>query len=135
MPTQFQLAVNGVQRLHPGKAAVLARRIASGWHDSAPCAQAAIPDAWFPDPATPKADLAAPLAVCATCPVRRSCLAFGLLGADTGLWGGLTDLEREEALDDLAAGAGVDATLDRLLAVAANAAVGVTGALFARGAA
>jgi len=57
------------------------------------------------------------LAVCESCPVRRSCLAAGLLGHEAGVWGGTTEDERDNALDDLNAGAGVDPVLDRLLAV------------------
>lgn len=122
MNRQLTLLIGG--RLHPGKAAVLARRITPGWHDDAPCAHAKDPDAWFPDPGTPPDALTAPLAVCAACPVRRSCLAFGLLGADTGLWGGVTDLDRAMAVDLLVTGASVDPLLDRLLDLAENTAAG-----------
>jgi len=97
------------------KAAALARRIESGWQAQGACAGAADPDAWFPARSVARRDLAEPLAVCESCPVRRSCLAAGLLGHEAGVWGGTTEDERDDALDDLNVGAHVDAVLDRLL--------------------
>jgi hypothetical protein len=106
-------------RLHPTKAAVLARRIVFGWQDTAACLGSSDPDAWFPDPGTHVRDLFIPLAICEGCLVRRSCLASGLLGAETGLWGGTTDTDRDDALAEISIGTGVDLVLDRLLDEAA----------------
>lgn len=40
-------------------------------------------------------ETAAALAVCATCPVRESCLEFALVTRqEDGVWGGLTETER-----------------------------------------
>lgn len=118
MGTQMILPITG-SRLHPTKAAVLARRIANGWQDTAACTEAPDPDAWFPDPGTHVRDLFIPLAICEGCPVRRSCLAAGLLGGETGLWGGTNDTDRDNALAEISIGKGVDLVLDRLLDEAA----------------
>lgn len=91
------------------------RRLASGWQDNAVCATAPDPEAWFPAPRTPPADLLKPLSVCATCPVRRVCLAYGLLNGESGLWGGITDEERAGAAAEIVAGADFEETLDRLI--------------------
>jgi WhiB family transcriptional regulator, redox-sensing transcriptional regulator len=41
-------------------------------------------------------EYAAALAVCATCPVRESCLEFALVTRqDDGVWGGMTENERK----------------------------------------
>jgi hypothetical protein len=96
-------------------APALTRRLASGWQEAAACATAPDPEAWFPAPRTPEADLVEPLRVCSSCPVRRACLAFGLLNGETGLWGGVTDDERIAASHAIAAGADLDDTLDELI--------------------
>jgi hypothetical protein len=113
--TQLTLAL--APSLHGTKAGALQRRIEPGWQASAACAAAVDPDAWFPARSTPRRDLAGVLAVCEVCPVRRSCLAAGLLGHEAGVWGGTTEDQRDAALDDLNAGDPVDSVLDRLLAV------------------
>ena len=47
---------------------------------------------FFPDT---DEEVAAALAVCATCPVREACLEFALVTRqDDGVWGGLTETER-----------------------------------------
>lgn len=93
----------------------LSRRLSTGWQEAAACATAPNPEDWFPAPRTPPSDLRAPLRVCAGCPVRRSCLAFGLLNGEAGLWGGVTDDDRTAASHAVAAGADLDDTLDRLV--------------------
>ena len=110
--------------LHAAKAAALARRITPDWQQQAACAASAEPDAWFPGPRALRAELAVPLAICATCPVRRCCLAAGLLGSERGIWGGTTERERDTAADALNAGARVDAVLDRLLTAPQASTVG-----------
>lgn len=57
------------------------------------------PDLFFPVAAegTPLGDaqVAAAVAVCRTCPVRRQCLAHALdVGEEFGIWGGLTESDR-----------------------------------------
>ena len=107
-------------RIHPSKAAALGRRIEPGWQKDAVCRNAKDPDAWFPHDATPVGDLAEPLDGCARCPVRRSCLAVGVLGREHGIWGGALESERLDALADLSAGARVDVVLDTLLALVSD---------------
>jgi hypothetical protein len=86
--TQLPLAEPAA--LHPVKARALANRITQGWRDRAACATADDPEAWFPDPSARRSDLSAVLNVCHGCPVRRSCLAAGLLNHEHGIWGGTT---------------------------------------------
>ncbi len=117
MPVQVpgQLPLPIATQMHPHRAAALAGRIEPGWQVAAGCHGAKDPDAWFPHDHAPPADLVGPLTVCAACPVRRSCLAAGLLGNEHGLWGGVTEVARRDALGDLTAGAPVDVVLDRVL--------------------
>jgi hypothetical protein len=112
--TQLTLAL--APGLHSSKAGALRRRIEPGWQANGACADTADPDAWFPAHSAPPDEIAEALATCAGCPVRRSCLAAGLLGREYGLWGGATETQRDAALGDLNAGAQVDPVLDRLLA-------------------
>jgi hypothetical protein len=84
--------------LHAAKAGALRRRIQPGWQADAACADTDDPEAWFPDRTARPDDVTEPLAICAACPVRRSCLAAGLLGREYGLWGGTTDTQRDAAL-------------------------------------
>lgn len=110
-----QLSIPMPRRLHPVKAAALGRRIHPEWRAEGACLDAKDPEAWFPHPGTPWADLAEPLAACAGCPVRRSCLASALLHEEAGIWGGTTRTERRPAIQRLAAGGPVDLVLDELL--------------------
>jgi hypothetical protein len=110
-----QLAMPLPRRLHPTKAAVLARRITPDWRDEAACTTAKDPDAWFPHPSTGWEFLAEPMTACAGCPVRRSCLAAALLGDEAGIWAGTDRTDRRPALTRLAAGGAVDLVLDELL--------------------
>ena len=102
-------------RIHPAKVGALGRRIEDGWQKNGLCRDAKDPDAWHPHDATPVTDLAEPLGACARCPVRRSCLAVGLLGREHGIWAGTLTGDRLDALAELAAGAKVDDVLDDLL--------------------
>jgi len=105
--------------LHASKAGALRRRIEHGWQADAACGDTDDPDAWFPPRTATAEDIAGPLSVCARCPVRRSCLAAGLLGREYGLWGGTIEAQRDAALGELNAGASVDSVLDQLLAIPA----------------
>jgi hypothetical protein len=111
-----QLTLSLATGLHSSKAGALRRRIEPGWQADGACVDTDDPDAWFPARTAPPDEIADALALCAGCPVRRSCLAAGLLGGEYGLWGGTTEAQRDTALDDLNADAQVDPVLDRLLA-------------------
>ena len=66
------------------------------WRAKAACRD--IDTSWFfPDgDAVGDADVAAALAVCASCPVRDECLEFALTTRqDDGIWGGTTEAERK----------------------------------------
>jgi WhiB family redox-sensing transcriptional regulator len=76
----------------------LRRRIDPDWQDLGACADTDDPDAWFPAPTATAEEIAVPLAICLACPVRRSCLAAGLLGREYGIWGGTTEDERRALL-------------------------------------
>jgi hypothetical protein len=102
--------------LHASKAGALRRRMEPGWHAEAACRDADDPDAWFPARTARPEQIAEPLGICAECPVRRSCLAAGLVGREYGIWGGATEAQRDAALAELHTGAFVDPVLDRLLA-------------------
>lgn len=89
----------------------LADQIEPGWTTRAACAVSSLdPDAWFTDPGIPT-HLAA-RAVCAGCPVRRSCLAWALATTEPeGLWGGADHLERRTLRAALAGGIPVSVVL------------------------
>jgi len=60
-------------------------RIQRGWWRHGSCASAD-PEAWFPEPnAKPEPAVER---VCATCPVRKSCLSWALLADESGIWAG-----------------------------------------------
>jgi hypothetical protein len=70
--------------------------ITQPWAALARCAQIDDPEIFFPEP---DASPAPALAVCATCPVRRPCLAFALdHRLSCGVWGGTTARERAALL-------------------------------------
>jgi hypothetical protein len=105
--------------LHAVKARALSNRIKPGWQERAACGNTTDPDVWFPERSVPRRHLAEVLSLCEGCPVRRSCLAAGLLGHEYGIWGGTTEAERDAALEDLTARTRTDDVLDRLLGVPA----------------
>jgi hypothetical protein len=118
MTTFTQVALAESAALHPVKARALGNRIAPRWREQAVCAAADDLDAWFPDPDTRRSELVDVLSICRACPVRRSCLAAGLLGHEHGVWGGTTEAERNEATAELSTTASrTDAVLERLLAL------------------
>jgi hypothetical protein len=114
--SEFTRRVAAGPGLHASKAGALRRRIEPEWHTDAACRDTADPDAWFPARTASAEEIVEPLAICAGCPVRRSCLAAGLVGREYGIWGGTTEAQRDAALAELHAGALVDPVLDRLLA-------------------
>jgi len=86
--------------------------VAPRWQEEAVCASAD-PEQWFPGKGG-SARLAR--AVCAGCPVSRSCLASALLFAEDGIWAGTTPIHRRSAYRAIVNGADVDQVLDQLLA-------------------
>ncbi|NUS52082.1 MAG: WhiB family transcriptional regulator, partial [Nocardioidaceae bacterium] len=70
----------------------LRARIGPGWQFGASCASAD-PESWFPDAQGAQVKPAV-TRVCASCPVRRSCLAAALLWNVEGIWAGTTERER-----------------------------------------
>jgi hypothetical protein len=81
-------------RLSQTVRAELAEHIASRWSTHAACSASTVyPDSWFADPAEPGYQTAR--AVCASCPVRRCCLAHALTHDEPdGIWGGADPTER-----------------------------------------
>jgi WhiB family redox-sensing transcriptional regulator len=75
--------------------AELTAQIAARWAAKAACAASTVdPDSWFTDPSKP--NHVAARAVCAGCPVRRSCLAYALAhDLQDGIWGGTDEAERD----------------------------------------
>ena len=69
------------------------------WRSAAAC-RSADPDLFFPisDSGPAREQAAKAKAICATCRVRRECLAFALqTGQIHGIWGGATEHERAAA--------------------------------------
>jgi WhiB family redox-sensing transcriptional regulator len=67
------------------------------WRSDAAC-RSADPELFFPISAFGQAleQVAEAKAICARCPVRRQCLAFALRTRQAhGIWGGLTEEERD----------------------------------------
>ena len=82
------------------------------WQEEAVCASTD-PEQWFPSKGgSPRLACA----VCAGCPVRRSCLASALLFAEDGIWAGTAPTHRRAAFRSIGNGADVDGVLDQLLA-------------------
>jgi hypothetical protein len=80
------------------------------WFVGAPCGSAD-PDAWFPEAAA----IEQVQRTCQTCPLRRPCLAVGVLGNEHGIWGGTSRVQRTRVRARLAAGQPVPLVLARLL--------------------
>jgi hypothetical protein len=93
-PTAMPPVVLVITRLSQAVRAELVEHIAPGWLTDAACAAGTVhPNSWFTDPAEPGYQAAR--AVCALCPVRRSCLAHALThGEPDGIWGGADTTER-----------------------------------------
>jgi hypothetical protein len=97
--------------LHGEPERSLRASITPRWQKHAGCASTH-PEQWFQ---AKGGFLRLACAVCAECPVRRSCLATALLFDEDGIWAGTTPSRRRAAY--LAISDGVDTTvvLDRLL--------------------
>ena len=69
----------------------------SDWFDDAAC-RGVDTDVFFPASATEEAASEAKT-ICATCPVRETCLEFALENRPPeGIWGGLTPIERHRTI-------------------------------------
>lgn len=88
----------------------LAAQVWPGWWMGAPCGSAD-PDAWFPDAMA----ITQVLRTCQACPLRRPCLAAGILHNEHGIWGGTSRVQRRGARRRLADGHPVPVVLDQLL--------------------
>lgn len=61
------------------------------------------PELFFPQESEPYpgkivskyTDIAAAKRICADCPIKLQCLEYGLKNAEIGIWGGLTESQRE----------------------------------------
>lgn len=73
------------------EAAVFALLARPAWHSRAAC-RGQGPESWYPSTAAEQRQVA--LATCARCPVRRECREAGLREI-YGVWGGLTERERQ----------------------------------------
>lgn len=82
----------------------LAAHVAPGWQDRAACADMH-GDVFYPDEDASPELVAAARRVCLTCPVRDSCRAHALLDDEEhGVWGGVTEAERDELRSELSTG-------------------------------
>ena len=110
VPGQLELRLD-VPELADQLRAELAAHVLAGWQGMAECRSVA-DDTWFPDPSQ-AALRAAAVARCTFCPVRRSCLAHALSEDEQhGIWGGVTDVQRDALRVDLADGVPVEDVLD-----------------------
>lgn len=77
--------------LHGRPDSMLRSLARGGWKERATCRQTD-PDLWFADISKRKRARAA--SICASCPVRRQCLAWALVfDEEYGIWGGLDAAE------------------------------------------
>lgn len=94
----------------PSIDATLAAHVENDWQERAACARLH-GDVFYPDEdATPDLVRAAKH-ICAGCPVLTSCRAAGLLGDEHGIWGGLSETDRDDLRADLSNGVPVAAVL------------------------
>lgn len=106
--------------LPPSAAQMLADVIEPGWTVEAACVSID-PELWFPDTGPTSR---AVLRICATCPVRASCLATAIVDLEDGIWGGVQASLRSQARGQIWRGADPLALLDELLDRAAETAIG-----------
>jgi WhiB family transcriptional regulator, redox-sensing transcriptional regulator len=84
------------------------------WHPRGACSQGGS-WLWFEDANSPLTRRA--VEVCASCPVRHTCLAAALVYAEEfGVWGGVTARARRLLINRLAAGENLASVLDDALA-------------------
>jgi hypothetical protein len=95
---------------------VLAR---GGWKENGTCRQTD-PELWFAD--TSRRTKARAASICASCPVRRPCLAWALVfDEEYGVWGGLDATERLPLQRRLSTGEPLPAVLGVAMAASSTA--------------
>jgi WhiB family redox-sensing transcriptional regulator len=104
-------------RLPASAAQVLEALIEPGWTIDAACVSID-PELWFPEKG--RAALPAVLEICASCPVRRSCLTAAIVNVEDGIWGGVQPLVRRWARAQITCGTDPLVVLDDLLDQAAD---------------
>jgi WhiB family redox-sensing transcriptional regulator len=104
-------------RLPASAARVLRGLIEPGWMADAECLSID-PELWFPEKGG--ATSRAVFEICASCPVRTSCLATGLVDVEEGIWGGVQTYPRGQARGQIGRGADPLVVLDQLLERAAE---------------
>ena len=76
------------------------------------------PELWFPEIGGTTSR--AVLEICASCPVRRTCLASAIVNVEDGIWGGVQAVPRSQARGQIWRGADPLVVLDELLDRAAE---------------
>jgi WhiB family redox-sensing transcriptional regulator len=66
------------------------------WQRRGNCADPAVPTRVFFPGRGDQESLEAARAICTDCPVRQRCLEYGLATNSSGIWGGLSELERQQ---------------------------------------
>ncbi len=113
----MEASEDGVRVLLPATAArALESVVTPEWTVDAACVSVD-PELWFPDKGGTTSR--AVLEICASCPVRRSCLASAIVNLEEGIWGGVQALQRSQARGQMWRGAETFAVLDELLDQAA----------------
>jgi len=105
-------------RLPLSAAHVLEDTIEPGWTVDAACVSID-PELWFPSEGGTTSR--AVLEICASCPVRASCLATAMVNVEDGIWGGVQERPRSRARVQIAHGGDPLVVLDVLLGQAAEA--------------
>jgi WhiB family redox-sensing transcriptional regulator len=119
MSARWEVAVDDERerfRLPTSAARVLEGLIQADWTVDAECLSID-PELWFPEKGG--ATSRAVLEICASCPVRRSCLATALVDVEDGIWGGVETARRRQARGRIGRGADPLVVLDELLERAA----------------
>jgi WhiB family redox-sensing transcriptional regulator len=91
--------------------------IEPGWTVDAACLSVD-PELWFPEKGGTTSR--AVLEICASCPVRRSCLAAAIVNVEDGIWGGVQPVPRSQARAQIWRGDDPLVVLDELLDRAAD---------------
>lgn len=65
------------------------------WRHHAACARNCDPEMFWPDPPARRISSEA-RRTCSTCPVRWQCLQHALDNSEPGIWGGMTEQERNK---------------------------------------
>ncbi|HEY8789574.1 MAG TPA: WhiB family transcriptional regulator [Actinopolymorphaceae bacterium] len=114
----MEASEDGERVLLPASAArVLETVIEPDWTVDAACVSVD-PELWFPEIGGTTSR--AVLEICASCPVRRTCLASAIVNVEDGIWGGVQAVPRSQARGQIWRGADPLVVLDELLDRAAE---------------